>query len=96
MEQPSMTQDSGAWQSFVYVGFAVSLGLMVLGIAVLPVDLWIRGYLGMGLFFTISSTLTLSKTVRDNHEAKKLVNRINEVKTERILKEFDPLYGQKA
>jgi hypothetical protein len=89
MEQPTMTQDSPAWQMFVQVAFVLSLGLMVAGIAILPVVLWVKGYMAMGLFFCVSSTLTLSKTVRDNHEAKRLVNRITEAKTERMLKEFD-------
>ena len=88
-EQPTMTQDSAGWQMFVQVAFVLSLGLMVTGIAILPVVLWVKGYMAMGLFFTVSSTLTLSKTVRDNHEAKRLVNRITEAKTERMLKEFD-------
>ena len=84
-----MTQDSAAWQMFVQAAFAISLGLMITGIAILPVVLWVKGYMAMGLFFCVSSTLTLSKTVRDNHEAKKIVNRISEAKTERMLKEYD-------
>ena len=88
-QQPSLTQDSGAWVAFAHITFAISLGLMVVGICALPVGLWIRGYLGIGLFFCVNATLTLSKTLRDNHEAKKIVNRISEVKTERMLKEFD-------
>ena len=63
--------------------------MMCIGIWVLPVDLWIKGYLAMGLFFTVGSTVTLSKTVRDNHEARKFVNKIAEVKTERMLQEFE-------
>lgn len=90
MEQtPNLTQDTPAWRTFVCVSFAIALGLMVIGICLLPVALWIRGYLAMGLFFTVSSTLTLSKTLRDQHEASKIVNRISEARTERILKEFD-------
>lgn len=89
MEQPTISQDSAGWVFFVHAGFAIALGLMCLGIYLLPVSLWIKGYFVMGLFFTVGSTLTLSKTLRDQHEARKLVNRIQEVKTERILKDFD-------
>jgi hypothetical protein len=53
------------------------------------VDLWIRGYLAMGLFFTVSSTVTLSKTLRDRHESERLVNRLKSVKTERLLHEYE-------
>jgi hypothetical protein len=89
MENPSISQQSPGWVAFVHISFALSVILMTIGICYLPVDLWIRGYLGMGLFFCISSTITLSKTLRDEHESKKIVNKIAEVKTERILKEFD-------
>jgi hypothetical protein len=89
MEQPGMNQNSPAWTTFVQISFFISLGLMIAGICILPVVLWIKGYMTMGLFFLVSSTLTLSKTLRDDHESKKMVNRINEVKTERMLKEFD-------
>ena len=89
MEQPGLTQDSQAFVAFTQITFFIALIGMVVGIVFLPVEVWIRGYLGIGLFFCISSTIVLSKTLRDQHEARKIVNKINEVKTERILKEFE-------
>ncbi len=91
MEQPGMSQDSAVWVTFTQVAFLVAMIGMVIGITYLPVENWIRGYLGMGLFFVVSSTVVLSKTMRDQHEARKLHYKINEVKNERILKEFDPV-----
>jgi hypothetical protein len=35
----------------------------------------------------IQSCITLTKTIRDNDEAGKLVNRIEDAKTERLLRE---------
>ncbi len=81
-------QESPAWLFFVHVAFALSLFLTGLGIYMLPVSLWIKGYLMMGLCFTVGSTVTLCKTLRDQHENRKLVNRLNEVKTEKILNEY--------
>ena len=91
MEQPGISQDSAAWVGFTQVAFLTALTGMILGICYLPVEIWIRGYLGMGLFFVTSSTVVLSKTMRDQHEARKLTYKLNEVKTERILREFEPL-----
>jgi hypothetical protein len=88
MGQPSMNQDSAAWLFFVHAAFAASLFLTCLGIYHLPVTLWVKGYFAMGLFFTVGSTITLSKTLRDQHEARKLVNRIDEVKTEKLLNDY--------
>lgn len=89
MEQPSIHQDSPAWIFFVHAAFAIAVSLMAVGICLLPVTLWIKGYFGMGLFFTVGSTITLTKTLRDYHESRKLINRLKEVKTEKILQDFE-------
>ena len=91
MDTPEIHQDSSAWIFYVHSSFVVSILLMCIGIWMLPVTLWIKGYLAMGLFFVISASLSLAKTTRDQHEARKLVNRISTAKTEKILfaKDFD-------
>jgi hypothetical protein len=85
----SLQRDSAAWLFFVRVTFGISVLTTSFGIFFLPVDLWIKGYIAMGLLFTIGSTITLSKTLRDEYEGKKLINKIQEVKTEKMLKEYD-------
>ncbi len=45
MEQPSMHQESAGWLFFVHVAFALSLFMTGLGVYMLPVSLWIKGYL---------------------------------------------------
>jgi hypothetical protein len=89
MDRPDIHQDSPAWIFFVHVAFAVSVTLTGIGIYLLPVDLWIKGYFAMGLFFTIGSTITLTKTLRDAHEGRKLINRLTEVKTEKLLQDYE-------
>lgn len=59
---------TGAWRFQVWVSFVVSSLLTSLGIAYLPVDVWTKGFLAMGLLFTIGSCFSLAKTVRDEHE----------------------------
>ncbi len=88
METPTLHQDSPGWLFFVHVCFALSLVLTATGIYVLPVNLWIKGYLGMGLCFSIGSTITLCKAVRDQHEHRKLINRLSDAKTEKLLHEY--------
>jgi hypothetical protein len=51
-----------------------------------------KGYLAMGVVMLIQSCMTLTKTIRDNDEAGKLVNRIEDAKTERLL--MDVVKGQ--
>jgi hypothetical protein len=43
----------------------------------------------MGLLFSVGSALTLAKTLRDNHEARRLINRLTEAKAEKIIREFE-------
>jgi hypothetical protein len=45
--------------------------------------------MGMAQVFLVGSTFTLAKTVRDNHEARRLRNRISQAKTDKILREFE-------
>jgi len=83
----TQTQNTGAWLTFTYVSFAASAFMMALGIWALPADLWIKGYLMMASVFMLGSAFTLAKTVRDEHEAKRLANRIEDAKAERLLME---------
>ncbi|HEY9908834.1 MAG TPA: YiaA/YiaB family inner membrane protein [Thermosynechococcaceae cyanobacterium] len=81
---------SSAWIVQVWLSFLLSISATTIGVAFLPVNDWIKGYLGMGLLFSIGSTISLSKTVRDVHESSKLLSRVDEAKLERILAEHDP------
>jgi hypothetical protein len=79
--------NTGAWISFTYIQFAVALGMSAAGIWVIPVDLTVKGYLAMGLLFTVGATFTLAKTVRDEHEARRMANRLDEARAEKLLME---------
>ena len=82
-------QHSAAWVTFTYVSFSASAFMVAVGVYVLPVDLWIKGYLSMGIVMLIQSCVTLTKTIRDMHEGSRLVNRIEDAKAERILMDFN-------
>lgn len=88
MDESTIQRHSSGWLFYVKASFAISLGLMIVGIVWLPTDLWIKGYLVMGSLFVVGSTITLAKTLRDDHEARRLINRISDAKTERLLKEY--------
>ena len=76
---------SGAWVSFTYAAFFAAAAMVAAGILFLPLDWWAKGYLGMGCVMLVQSCITMTKTVRDMHEAAKLVNRIEDARTERLL-----------
>ena len=78
---------SNAWVTFTYVSFAASAFMVAVGVFYLPIDLWMKGYLTMGIIMMIQCCVTLTKTVRDMHESGKMVNRIEDAKAERLLME---------
>ena len=59
---------SGAWVTFTYVSFSASAFMVAIGVFFLPLDLWIKGYLAMGIVMLVQSCVTLTKTIRDMHE----------------------------
>lgn len=81
---------TSAWVLQTWLSFILSISAMTIGILYLPVNLWIKGYLGMGMLFSVGSTISLSKTVRDVEESKRVISRIDEAKLERLLAEHDP------
>jgi hypothetical protein len=83
---------SQSWIVFAYLSFVAALAMVVVGIILMPIDLAMKGYLGMGAAMLIQSCITLTKTLRDNDEAGKLVSRIEDAKTERLL--MDVAKGQ--
>ncbi len=87
MTHTANAQNTGAWLTFTYISFAFSVAMMAIGIWALPADLWVKGYLTMAGVFMLGSSFTLSKTVRDEHEGKRLANRIDDAKAERLLME---------
>ena len=81
-------KDTAAWRFQVVAAFAIALVLTTGGIVYLPVDSWVKGYLLMGLYFTVSSAFGLAKTLRDHHESHQIVAKISEAKTEKMLREL--------
>jgi hypothetical protein len=91
MENPVISKNTPACRFQVWACFALSFELLLIGIYYLPADIWIKGYFTMGIIFTVGSCFTLAKTIRDDYEAEKLVNRITGAKTEKILKDFESI-----
>jgi hypothetical protein len=88
MAKQIINQDhSSAWIIQTWLSFVLSIGATSLGIFYLPVDNWIKGYMAMGLVFSVGSTISLTKTQRDIHESNKIVSKIEEAKVEKILSE---------
>lgn len=84
-------KDTNAWIVQVWLSFILAVSATVAGIIYLPVDNWVKGYMGMGLVFTIGSSFSLAKTLRDRKESTEILARVDEARVEKILAENSPL-----
>ena len=84
---PQANQHTSTWATFTYATFIGSVLMVGAGVALMPLDIWIKGYFAMGIVMLIQSCITMTKTIRDVHESGKLVNRIEDAKAERLLME---------
>jgi hypothetical protein len=77
--------DTAAWVFQAWASFIIATGVTGYGIACLPVDAWVRGFMAMGLLFTVGSTFSLAKTMRDLAEARRVSAVVQSAKVEEIL-----------
>lgn len=85
MTTQTTAQHSTAWVGFTYASFIGALAMVAAGILFMPIDVWLKGYLAMGIVMLIQSCVTLTKTARDRFEGSRLVNRIEDARAERLL-----------
>lgn len=81
----SFQKHSSAWVSFSYLSFGAAALMLVSGIYMMPLDLWGKGYLAMGILMLVQTTVNVTKTIRDNSEADKLIRKVEDAKTEKLL-----------
>jgi hypothetical protein len=82
-------QHSPAWVFQAWASFILSISVLSIGIAYMPIDPWKKAFLGMGVLFAITSTFSVAKTTRDLHEAKRLITRLDEARVEKLIGEHD-------
>ena len=83
MEKTS--QDTPAWIAQCWISFILAVGATGLGLWNMPGDAWVRGFMALGLLYSVGSAFTLSKTIRDQHESKRVSSVVQHAKVEEIL-----------
>lgn len=81
---------TGAYYAQAVLSFTVSSLAVVIGIAFLPVDPWVRAFLGLGLLYTVSSAFTLAKVIRDRQEESAVTTRVDRARVDKLIAEHDP------
>lgn len=78
---------SQAYTMFSFVNFAVAAVMMAGGIYFLEASFSAKGFYAMAALMLVSSTVGITKAVRDKEEADRLHNKLEEARTERLLAE---------
>jgi hypothetical protein len=89
MDQYEMSNSTSAWDFFVKAAFVIAIGATLMGIYLLPGELVVKGYFLISTLFMVFATITMSKTIRDKHEADRLHNKISEARTSKIIRDMD-------
>ncbi|MGW1346669.1 YiaA/YiaB family inner membrane protein [Kribbella sp. NPDC002412] len=85
--QPSQT---AAYYVQAVLSFAISVIAMVIALVYLPAAGWVRAFLALGLLYVVTSTITLSKVIRDRQELSEVTNRVDQARLDKLLTEHDP------
>ncbi|MEU7787160.1 MULTISPECIES: YiaA/YiaB family inner membrane protein [unclassified Amycolatopsis] len=72
------------------LSFALAMAAITGGIAYLPVNGWVRGFLALGMLYLVTSTFTLAKCVRDRQDETSVVSRVDQARLDKLLAEHDP------
>lgn len=90
MSTPTPSKNTNAFFLQAGISFAVALLTMIFAVIYLPVDPWIRAFLGLGVMYLTTSTFTLAKCVRDSQENQAVHARLDQARVDKILAEHDP------
>ncbi|WP_371498516.1 YiaA/YiaB family inner membrane protein [Kitasatospora sp. NBC_00374] len=90
MSTKMQSRTTAAYFVQAVISFALATAALAAGIAYLPVDSWMRGFLAVGLLYEITSAFTLAKVIRDRQEADELTTRVDQARLDKLLAEHDP------
>ncbi len=90
MSTPNQSRNTNAFYMQAAISFGIALLTMVFAIIYLPVDPWIRAFLGIGTLYLTTSAFTLAKCVRDAQENQYVVSRLDQARVDKILADHDP------
>ena len=90
MNTPNETKNTNAFYLQAGLSFGIALLTMIFAVIYLPVEPWIRAFLGLGTLYLTTSAFTLAKCVRDAQETQSVVSRLDQARVDKLLAEHDP------
>src|SRR3954470_16861501 len=87
---PSRNPTTSAFYLQSALSFTVALSAVGIAVALIPIDPWIRGFLGIGVLYVVTSAFNLVKCIRDRQETETTLSRVDRARLEKLLTEHDP------
>lgn len=84
----NIIKTSSSYNIFTYVQFAIAMSMMAGGIYSLEASFAAKGFYAMAAIMLVSSTVAITKALRDSEESDRLHNKIEDANTERLLAEI--------
>ncbi|MFI6477925.1 YiaA/YiaB family inner membrane protein [Nonomuraea sp. NPDC050663] len=88
--KPIQPTSTTAFYLQAVISFGLALVAVALGIAYLPADAWVRGFLAVGMLYLVTSTFMLAKVVRDRQELSTVSTRVDQARLDKLLAQHDP------
>jgi len=86
----SRTPTTAAFYVQAVLSFGLSLTAVGFGVVFLPVDGWVRAFLGIAMLYTVTSAFTLAKVIRDRQDDTYIASRVDRARLDKLLTEHDP------
>ncbi|MEP3276924.1 MAG: YiaA/YiaB family inner membrane protein [Stappiaceae bacterium] len=80
---------SDAWVNFTMAAFLIAASMMAGGIFFLEASFAAKGFYAMSAIMLVHTSVTVTKTLRDNQESGRLLNKIEDAKTEKLLMDIN-------
>ena len=80
---------SAAWTQFTMAAFITAAAMMAGGIYFLEASFAAKGFYAMSAIMLVHTSITITKTMRDNEDAKQLHNKLEDAKAEKLLMEIN-------
>ena len=82
-------KDSEAWKLFTILAFAIAASMQAGGIWFLEASFAAKGFYAMSAIMLVHTSITITKTLRDHEEANRMINKLEDAKTEKLLMEVN-------
>jgi hypothetical protein len=80
-----LVKSTSAWSMFTLVTWGIAAAMSAGGIYFLEASFAAKGFYAMSTLMLVHTTVSLTKTLRDSEENAKMINKLEEARTEELL-----------